>query len=92
MKSNIERIIHQAEKFKGAYFFTPPTNASARRSYEKYNSCPEITWEEGGHTYTAEFIVCCSCRNVYAAGYYTKDGNKTTLTAIRNSYKRLYPA
>lgn len=31
----------------------------------------------------------CSCRKVYATGYYTKDGKKTTLTAIKNSYKRL---
>ena len=85
----ISEIIEEAERMKGAYFFTPPCNASGRRSYEKHHSHGPVEWDEGGHHYTAEYSVNCSCRNVYASGNYTKDGNKTTLTAIRNSFKRL---
>ena len=85
----IADIIEKAEDFRNSYFWEPPAVANARRSYEKYHSRPEIEWTEGGHTYTAEFTVECSCRNIYAKGYYTKDGKKTTLTAIKNSYKRL---
>lgn len=85
----IGAIIDEAERMKGAYFFSPPGNASGRRSYERYHSHDMIEWTEGGHTYTAEYVVSCSCKNVYAYGKYTKDGNKTTLTAIKNSYKRL---
>lgn len=85
----ISAIIAEAETMKNAYFFTPPTSASGRRSYEKYHSHELVEWEEGGHSYSAQYTVDCSCKNVYASGSYTKDGKKTTLTAIRNSLKRL---
>lgn len=89
MLNQIESIINEAENMKNAYFFTPPCNASSRKSYEKKHSHPLVTWTEGGHTYTAEFTVSCSCKNVYAYPSYTKDGKKTTLTAIKNSYNRM---
>ena len=85
-------IIEEAENMRGAYFFLPPTNAGGRRSYEKYHSHGPITWQDGKDTYTAEFSVKCSCSNVYASGTYTKNGKKTTLTAVKNSYYRLKQA
>ena len=85
----IKAIVEEAENMKNAYYFKPPTNASSRRSYEKRHSHEEIRWTEGGHEYTAEYTVSCSCANVYAKGSYTKDGKATTLTSIRNSLKRL---
>ena len=87
--NKIENIIDEAEAMKKAYFFNPPTHAAERRSYEKKHSHELVEWEEGGHTYTARYTVECSCKNVYAHGEYTKDGKKTTLTAIRNSYNRM---
>ena len=86
---SIKAIIDEAEKMRGAYYYDSPKSAGSRRSYEKAHTHPEIMWEEGGHTYTARFTVSCSCANVYATGHYTRDGKKTTLTAIKNSYKRL---
>ena len=85
----IRAIVDEAAVMKNAYFFTSPSSASSRRSYERYHSHPLAEWVEGGHTYTAEFIVLCSCHNVYARGEYTRDGKKTTLTAIKNSLKRM---
>lgn len=87
--NEIEKIINEAERMRSSYFYNPPKCAGMRRSYEKYHSHDEISWEENGHSYTAKFSVQCSCRNVYAYGEYTKDGKKTTLTTIKNSYKRL---
>lgn len=87
--SAIKTIIDEADRMRGAYYFIPPSSAGGRRSYERYHSHDEITWEEGGHVYTAKYTVSCSCKNVYASGEYTKDGNKTTLTTIKNSYKRM---
>ena len=89
MFKQIEAIIAEAEAMRGAYFFNPPTNASSRRAYEKKHSHPLVIWEEGGHTFTAQYTVTCSCKNVYASGEYTKDGRKTTLTAIKNSLNRM---
>lgn len=87
--SAIGAIISEAERMRNAYFFDSPRTASSRRSYEKQHSHPKIEWIDGMHVYTAEYVVSCSCKNVYAFGNYTRDGKKTTLTAIRNSYKRL---
>ena len=87
--ADIEMIVDEAERMKKAYFYTPPMNAAGRRSYEQYHSHGPVEWSEGGHTYSAEYSVSCSCHNVYAKGIYYRDGNKTTLTTIKNSLKRL---
>lgn len=87
--SKLQAIINEAERMRSAYFFTPPTNASARRSYEQYHSHDEIQWQDGKDVFTARFTVSCSCHNVYAQGVYTRNGQKTTLTAVKNSLKRL---
>ena len=85
----IEAIVREAEYMKNAYFFAPPRTASGRRSYEARYSHDEIEWTDGNDRFTAQFSVQCTCANVYAKGYYTRNGVKTTLTAVRNSYKRL---
>ncbi|MGM9807276.1 MAG: hypothetical protein ACI3Z6_04230 [Candidatus Onthomorpha sp.] len=85
----IGEIIDAAEKYKNAYFFTPPASARSRRWLEKKYNFPEIEWKEGNDTYTASFSLECSCRNIYTFPYYTKNGKKTNITAIRNSYKTL---
>lgn len=85
----IAAIIDLAETMKKAYFFAAPGNARARRAYEDAHSIGKVEWDEGGRHYTAEYITTCSCSNVYAKGSYTRDGKPTTLTAIRNSYRRL---
>lgn len=82
-------IIKEAEEMRNAYFFHPPVTAGSRRAYEKKHTHERISWTENGHTWTAAYSVTCSCSNVYTNGVYTKDGKKTTLTAVRNSYKRM---
>ena len=88
----VRRIVDEAERMRGAYFFTPPANAYGRRKDEQEHSHAKVQWKEGGHAYTAEYCVSCSCRNVYARGTYTRDGKETTITAIRNSLKRMESA
>lgn len=85
----IEEIIEEAAKMKNAYFWEPPIKAADRRWYEEKHSHEKIEWDEGGHHYSAAYTVSCSCKNIYASGYYEKDGKKTTLTAIKNSCKRM---
>lgn len=85
----IERIVTEATVMKNAYYFRPAGIASQRRIYEERHSHPRIDWVEGGHGYSAEYKVTCTCSNVYAIGLYYRDGKKTTLTAIKNSLKRL---
>ncbi len=85
----VEAIIDEAAEMKKAYFWSAPKSARERRSYEKRHSHPVVEWDEGGHHYTAAYVVSCSCKNIYAKGTYTRDGATTTLTAIKNSLKRL---
>lgn len=87
--ADLENLFAIAEKCRNAYFWSPDKTAGGRRHMEKKYSVPEIVWSEGGHEYTAEFVTQCSCSYVYTFGRYYKDGKKTTLTAIKNSYKRL---
>lgn len=85
----LESIIATAEKFKYAYFLKPPANARGRRSYEKYHSIPFFAFKYNGIEYTCEYRISCTCSNVYAEGLYTRNGNKTTLTAIKNVLKKM---
>ena len=85
----LEDIIEEAQKLKNAYFFTLPRTSNERRRYEEEHSWDMVSWEENGDEYTAEFKVDCTGSHIYAKGYYTKNGNKTNLTAIKNSLKRL---
>lgn len=85
----LRAIITEAETMRGAYFFTPPASAGGRRTYERQHTHPRVTWTEGGRTYTAEYSTRATCRAVYAVGTYTRDGQRTTLTAIRNSLRRM---
>ena len=88
----VSEIVATADDCKRSYFWAPGGNAAARRANERRRNKPEIAWSEGGHDYTARFDYRESCHNVYASGHYTKDGAKTTLTAIRNSLKRMEAA
>ena len=85
----LEKIVLTAEKMQKAYYFTPPKKAAQRRLYEAQNTIPEITWTDGKDEYTAAYTVQCSAHNVYAKGKYTRNGEKTTLKAIRNSLNRM---
>lgn len=85
----IREIIREAERMKNAYFWDSPKTAGQRRSYEKQHSHEEISWHENGADWSARYDVSCSCHNVYAYGTYTRNGRKTTLTAVRNSLARM---
>lgn len=85
----LDAIIRTHNQMKYYYFFQPPLYASQRRAFEAFNTHSEITWTEGGHRYTAETVCTCSAKNVYYKGIFTKDGKKTTIKAVENSYERM---
>ena len=58
--SALTQFINQSEKFKNAYFWSPPSVAAARRSYEKSNS-----FSYSGKNYSISFTVSCSAKNIY---------------------------
>ena len=90
--ATVAGIVETAERFRSAYLWASPKYASSRRYMERQNTYREVEWIEDGRTYTARYDVSCSCRNVYASGTYTRDGEITNLTAIRNILKRMQAA
>ena len=86
---SIRALVAVADHYRYAFYMTPSSLAAGRRWEEKRGTVPEFTWTEGGNKYTDCYKVVCSCAHVYASGYYTRDGKKTNLIAIKNSLKRL---
>lgn len=85
----LSEIVREAERMQNTYWWNTPTSASGRRSYEKKHSHEKITWTENGSEWTASYTVVCTCSYIKASGDYTRDGRKTTLTAIRSSLNRM---
>lgn len=88
----VAEIIAQAETCKSAYFWTPAGTAASRRWHEEQHNRDRVEWTEGGHTYAAAYHYRESCHHCYASGEYCRDGSVTTLTAIRNSLRRMEAA
>ena len=81
-------VVEIADQMKNAYFWHPVGTASGRVYYdETHSACHE--WDEGGNHYSASFRTESSCAHIYTYRSYWKDGERTNLTAIRNSLKRL---
>lgn len=87
--SLLRKLVATADYYRYAFYMTPHSSAAGRRMEEKQATVQEFAWTEGGHKYTACYKVTCSCARVYATGYYTRDGKRTNLTAVKNSLKRM---
>lgn len=86
---DLERIILTHEQMHGHYFWNPPNTATMRRRFEKMNTHAAIGWTENDDVYTAGTICSCSCQHIYYNGVFSKNGKKTTIKAIKNSYQRM---
>lgn len=86
VKFGIQHFVDQWEKMGKAYFFTPPSSASQRRSYESYNSM-EYKAKINGVKYEGKIEVECSCRNIYATRILLVDGEQKRITALKKLLK-----
>jgi hypothetical protein len=77
-RDKVERALEQHLSFGGAYFWTPPSNASGRRSMERKNSW-SVGFTHEGVRYTYTSSVRCSARNVYYRGSFRTDGERVTV-------------
>lgn len=89
LQKELSNLVMVYEFLRYAYFWKPPMIASARRAIEDEYTVPKITWEEGGHIYSAEISTTVSCNHVYVYKEFYKDGKRTKWVAIRNSIERL---
>jgi hypothetical protein len=83
-KRELTHVLGQFERFANTYFWTPPGNASNRRSEEHKNS---NTWE---FNVDEKLVVCsisirCSCKNYYSTRAVNVDGgNKKMMIPYLN--------
>ena len=93
---NLEKIIRAAEHFKHCYSweydppYSPPISEYAREEYEGQWSVPLIAWMDQDDVYIAQFHVqMLEDGWVIAFGDYIRNGEESSFTTIKNSYKRL---
>lgn len=79
----LEDFVAQSDKLKGSFFWSPPANASGRRSYEARNGFPRINFIWGKDEYSMEISVSCSCKNIYVEKTILKNSMKTDVRAIK---------
>jgi len=84
---DLKSFVEHWNKFKGAYFWTPPGSSSGRRSYEKQNS-RALTGRYFGKEINLSVDVGCSCKNVYVTKSACVDGEKKTIASVKALIKR----
>lgn len=88
-----DSLCRSISRTQGCYFWRGDNGNRAARDWRAQQyEIPEFSWVEAGHTYTAAFSFYQTRNRTIASGSYTKDGKKTTITAIRNSVNRLKEA
>ena len=87
----INDAIAHHEKFKNAYFFTPPSDASGRRYYEEKNQ-RQIEFDYNGKKYSYSCYIRCSCKNVYYEGGFYVGGTYKNVKSFKNVRAELLDA
>ena len=85
----IRTLISVAEHYRNAIFMPAPRTMNEVIQEEICGTVPYFSWFDGNTKFTACYIVKCKENHIFAKGFYTRDGKKTNLTAIKNSLKRL---
>lgn len=86
--NQIQKVMDVAVKNSNAYYFTPGKSAADRRWRESQNNISVFSFTEGKDTWELGYNYRETCGNVYAKGHYIRNGNKTTLLAVRGLLKR----
>ena len=81
-RDKVVRALEQHQSFSNAWFWTPPGNASGRRSMERKNNW-SVGFTHEGVRYEYHSVMQCSAANVYYKGRFTTNGKKATVRAFR---------
>ncbi|MBP5673270.1 MAG: hypothetical protein J6X49_12845 [Victivallales bacterium] len=88
----LEKLLLTEKKWAGCYVWRNVPNRHTRDWLAKKNTCPEIVWQIGKQTYSAEYRIDSNSHGYLSYGIYTKNGKKTTLTAIKSCYYKMCKA
>ena len=82
----LKRFVEHWHKFDECYFWSPPMNASGRRSEEKRNYL-SIDIVIDNIRIVGEIRVSCSCKNYYCYKSLSIDGTKKTIRSLNKFLK-----
>ena len=85
---SIDEAIEHHERMHGYFFWSPPTRAASRRSYERYHSM-QIDVEVDGVMYTYSSNCSCSCKNIYFSDGFWVGGAHKDVRAFKKIKKVL---
>jgi len=82
-RAKVEQALEQHGSFSaGAWFMTPPSNASGRRSIERKNNWA-VGFKHEGIRYSYSSSVRCSVKYVYYLGRFWADGERVTVRSFK---------
>ena len=81
-RAKVEKALEQHVSFADSYFWSPPGNASSRRSMERKNNW-SVGFRHEGVRYSYSSAVRCSVKNVYYKGHFQADGKRVTVRAFK---------
>lgn len=87
--AKIKNIIDIADFCMHAYMWTNQISPESCDANNKAFNHETVAWRDGNDIFEASFVFRQNMRGTYAKGIYFRNGEKTTLTAVKNSYKRL---
>ncbi len=81
-RAKVTKAIEQHQSYRNAWFWTPPSSASGRRSMEKRNNW-SVEFRHEGVDYRYVSAVNCSIRNVYYNGFFRANGERVTVRRFK---------
>lgn len=86
-KEKLSAFVAHWEALNGSYFWTPPSSASGRRSYEKRQAMELKSIVVYGNKYCGTISVSCSCKNIYITKCLYCNDVQVKITAIKKLLK-----
>lgn len=80
----LDLFLSNHDKYKGSYFWRPPSTASQRRSQE-FDHC--IIFEFDGDVYELDQSLEFTCKNVYWTSSVLVNGKKKDIRIVKNLLK-----
>lgn len=85
----LKKFVAHCNYYKGSYFWTPFRKADDRRKSEEKAEFEEVEFEYMNNNYKISASATVSCKNFYFDKVIKRNGEKTTMTVIKNLIKKL---
>lgn len=85
----LKEFVAHCDYYKGSFFWTPYLKAADRRKSEEKAEFEEVEFEYMDNNYKISASAIVSCKHFYFDKVIKRNGEKTTMTVIKNLIKKL---